>query len=157
MSVERQYFARPTIPAIRVHSASPVPFDHINPTSLKVTVATIEGLGQPKYAATCPRENKTSSQSRKTSSTATELDTFETPAKTTSAKMARYDSESSSSSASSKKHAASLSSRKSKPSPKDVDWTDVTDPEERRRIQNRIAQRKFSKCVAASVRRMGNY
>ncbi|RDA86534.1 hypothetical protein CP532_1890 [Ophiocordyceps camponoti-leonardi (nom. inval.)] len=26
---------------------------------------------------------------------------------------------------------------------KDVNWADVTDPEERRRIQNRIAQRKF--------------
>ncbi|KAM4056019.1 Basic-leucine zipper (bZIP) transcription factor [Hirsutella rhossiliensis] len=30
-----------------------------------------------------------------------------------------------------------------KTSAKDINWADVTDPEERRRIQNRIAQRKF--------------
>ncbi|KAH8908680.1 hypothetical protein BR93DRAFT_496472 [Coniochaeta sp. PMI_546] len=41
---------------------------------------------------------------------------------------------------SSKRHSGSS---KSKPKTKTDDWTDVTEPEERRRIQNRIAQRKF--------------
>lgn len=48
----------------------------------------------------------------------------------------------SSSKASSPGAPSSTSPKKSKQS-KEVDWADVTDPEERRRIQNRIAQRKF--------------
>ncbi|KAI3399280.1 hypothetical protein diail_7234 [Diaporthe ilicicola] len=46
-----------------------------------------------------------------------------------------------SSSSGSKKHGSSSSS--SKHQSKGDDWSDVTEPEERRRIQNRIAQRKF--------------
>lgn len=47
-----------------------------------------------------------------------------------------------SSSSSSKKHGSSSSSKHQS---KGDDWSEVTEPEERRRIQNRIAQRKFRK------------
>ncbi|KAK6077343.1 hypothetical protein SCUP234_06755 [Seiridium cupressi] len=43
-------------------------------------------------------------------------------------------------SSSSKKHSSSSSKSKSS---KSDNWSDVTEPEERRRIQNRLAQRKF--------------
>ncbi|PHH81200.1 hypothetical protein CDD80_35 [Ophiocordyceps camponoti-rufipedis] len=42
-----------------------------------------------------------------------------------------------------KKQCLSPPAIKPKSGAKDVNWADVTDPEERRRIQNRIAQRKF--------------
>ncbi|QYT05880.1 BZIP domain-containing protein [Trichoderma simmonsii] len=42
-----------------------------------------------------------------------------------------------------KSSSCSTPPKKSKASAKDAEWSEVTDPEERRRIQNRIAQRKF--------------
>ncbi|KAL8371751.1 hypothetical protein RB595_001516 [Gaeumannomyces hyphopodioides] len=53
--------------------------------------------------------------------------------------MSSRSSKASSSSESTKKHGSSSGHR----APQNEDWSEVTDPEERRRIQNRIAQRKF--------------
>lgn len=47
----------------------------------------------------------------------------------------------------------SSSSRKPKHSAEELDWADITDPEERRRVQNRNAQRKFREKARESKER----
>ncbi|KAI3334830.1 hypothetical protein F4824DRAFT_466057 [Ustulina deusta] len=99
----------------------------------EVTIASQLPIAIP--ASTTPSVSPSTSPWLRASAPLEENSETETETRTMSSHQSQYPHDSSS-----KKHS---SKSKSKPKAKNDDWTGVTEPEERRRIQNRIAQRKF--------------
>ncbi len=108
----------------------------------EVTIASQLPIAIP--ASTTPSVSPSTSPWLRASAPLEENSETETETRTMSSHQSQYPHDSSS-----KKHS---SKSKSKPKAKNDDWTGVTEPEERRRIQNRIAQRKFRTRTNSSYR-----
>ena len=103
------------------------------------TRGPVDELGPPKITVEPP--SKPSSRSSKSRSGSDSSSKFSKMGEHRSSK--HHDSKSSSKSSS--KSTSKSSSKASSSKPEKDDWSEVNEPDERRRIQNRLAQRKFRK------------
>lgn len=143
-------------PQIRIQSASPGIPDEPPPPSEDNERSNSNSPNPPERPGLAPRRTKSlpastcpSHQRHKRKRSSTEAASSSSLLGIDMAGSSRRSSGSSSGS-SSRKSSRSSTSKKSKAGSEELDWTEVTDPEERRRIQNRLAQRKFSSCSPKS-------
>lgn len=154
--------------------SSPEPFE-VTDSFATLSLITTDAAHEASDEQTTPRQthlpafsqsSEASAEERRPNSRESSHSGSDTEREEYTAKMPSGSSSSKhhSSSSSSKKHSSSSSSSKHRS--KGDDWSDVTEPEERRRIQNRIAQRKFRRCsfcfpslppFAASIFPPGSY
>lgn len=99
---------------------------------------SLENLEETADQAQSAHQHDTTEKSRAKRKSKSKKDQSGSDTETEGPKMSSRSSKTSSPSESTKKHGSSRHR-----APQNEDWTEVTDPEERRRIQNRIAQRKF--------------